>query len=31
MGEETVSEEDKCMLEVDTAELRDSTLEEQQF
>ena len=31
MGEEAISEEDKWMLEVDTTELRDSTLEEQQF
>ena len=31
MGEEAISEEDKWMLEVDTTELRDSTLEEQQL
>ena len=31
MGEEAISEEDKWMLEVDTIELRDSSLEEQYF
>ena len=31
MGEEAIAEEDRWMLEVDVAQLRDSTLEEQQY
>ena len=31
MGEEAIAEEDRWMLEVDVAQLRDSNLEEQQY